>query len=45
MRCFHERRLADDDTAGAIAAAAAEIRRTRPHPWYWAGFTAIGDSR
>ena len=44
-RCFHEHRLTDDDTAGAIAAAGAEVRRTRPHPWFWAGFTAIGDRR
>ena len=43
MRSFHEHRLAGHEITGALAAAAAEIRRTRPHPWFWAGFTAVGD--
>jgi hypothetical protein len=45
MRSFHEHRHAGADVAQALAAAAERLRRLGYHPWHWAAFQAVGDTR
>ena len=43
MTTFYDRLRAGDTKAVALQAASLEVRKTHPHPRFWAPFIAIGD--
>jgi tetratricopeptide (TPR) repeat protein len=42
MAAFYGARLAGSPCAAALQQAQSEVRRTHPHPFYWAGFALQG---
>ena len=42
MHGFYSRLREGEGRAKAMHQAAAEIRKTHPHPYYWAAFLVIG---
>ena len=42
MKLFYERLQSHGDKAAAVQYAMAEIRKTYPHPFYWAPFVLVG---
>jgi tetratricopeptide (TPR) repeat protein len=45
MRSFYEQVRKGEDRATALGSAMSEVRKDMPHPYYWAPFVLIGDSR
>jgi tetratricopeptide (TPR) repeat protein len=43
MRLFYDTLCAGARLQEALRRAALELRAARPHPWWWAGFIAVGD--
>jgi CHAT domain-containing protein len=45
MSAFYKYLGKDGDKALALQAAMLEIRKERPHPYYWAPFVVVGKTR
>jgi CHAT domain-containing protein len=45
MKSFYRSLESGGDLAVAVKDAMAELRRQRPHPYYWAPFTLVGADR
>jgi len=45
MKSFYRSLESGGDLAAAVQDAMAELRRQRPHPYYWAPFTLVGADR
>jgi len=44
MRTFYDKLLSGQTVARALGAAEADLRQKSPHPYYWAGFDALGQN-
>lgn len=44
MQMFYDRLLAGGTVPKSLASAEADLRLRDPHPYYWAGFDALGQN-